>query len=102
MRATASILPFLFLAICGCSRKLPGPEACRAFALAELGVQPGTPATALPRVPGLSAQAEELTRQCLATPWDYPLLGCLQARGSEQLCLARFQQRRASGYAHIE
>ena len=63
----------------------------------EVGVEPGTPATALPRVPGLRARAEELTRQCLATPWDYPLLGCLQTRGSEQLCLARFQRRRALG-----
>jgi len=102
MRALAFGLPLLFLALTGCARKLPGPEQCRAFALATVGVQPGTPATELPRVPGLRARAEELTRQCLATPWDYPLLGCLQSSGNERLCLARFQRRRELGNAHVE
>ena len=102
MRAIACGLPLLFLALTGCGRKLPGPEECRAFALAAVGVQPGTPATALPRLPGVRARAEELTRQCLATPFDYPLLDCLQGGFGQQLCLARFQQRRALGSADVE
>ena len=100
MRAIACGLPLLFLALSGCARKLPGPDECRAFALSAVGVERDTPATELPRLPGLRARAEELTRQCLATPWDYPLLGCLQTRGSEQLCLARFQRRRELGTAN--
>jgi hypothetical protein len=102
MRAIASCLPFLLLSLSGCARKLPGPEECRAFALAAVGVEPGTPAHALPRYAGLSARAEELTRQCLSTPWDYPLLTCLQGSTSERVCLARFEQRRALGSRDIE
>ena len=95
MRAIASCLPFVFLCALGCTRQLPGPAECRAFALLTVGVEPGTPASALSRVPKLAAQAEEVTQRCLTTPWDYQLLNCLGAGGSRRVCLSHFQARRA-------
>jgi hypothetical protein len=100
MRATAGCLPFLFLALAGCARRLPGPEECRAFALASVGVEPGTPAVLVETQPALAARADEVTRKCLTTPWDYQLLGCLQNGGSQHLCLTRFAQRRALVLEH--
>lgn len=90
----ASCLPFLLLLLSGCARKLPGPAECRAFALASLGVEPTTPASTLAPHRRLSERAEELTRQCLTTPWDYQLLNCLQNGGSSRLCMAGFETRR--------
>jgi hypothetical protein len=100
MRAIASYLPFSFLLALGalptngCARKLPGPAECRAFALASLEIEPGTPASLLAAEPQLAARAEELTNRCLTTPWDYPLLNCLGAGGSSRVCLSRFEARR--------
>jgi hypothetical protein len=94
MRAIASCLPFLLLLAAGCARKLPGPAECRAFALASIGVEPGTPASLLAQDPRLESSAEEVTRRCLTTPWDYPLLNCLSRGGSSRLCLTRFEARR--------
>ena len=96
MRAIAGCLPLLFcLALPGCQRSLPGPNECRAFALASVGVEPGTPAAALARHPELYAQAESLTQQCLTTPWDYKLLNCVASgAGSTRACLRSFQARR--------
>jgi hypothetical protein len=95
MRAIASYLPLLFCALqLGCQRRLPGPEECRSFALASLGVEPGTPAFALDRHPQLQARAEDLTHKCLTTPWDYKLLNCLAGGGSSRVCFVGFEQRR--------
>jgi hypothetical protein len=87
-------LLFCGLLLLGCQRRLPGPDECRSFALASVGVEPGTPATQLSRHPQLAARAEELTRQCLTTPWDYRLLNCLANGGSSRLCLTSFEARR--------
>ena len=98
MRALASCLPLLFaaLALNGCARRLPGPTECRNFALASVGFEPGTPLALVQRRPGLAAKAEEITHQCLTTPWDYQLLQCLQITGSRS-CLVSFE-RRLAGY----
>jgi hypothetical protein len=91
----ASCLPLLFCVLTlGCQRKLPGPEECRAFALASLGIEPETPAVALSRQLTLTARADELTRQCLTTPWDYQLLDCLGRSRSSRACLMSFEARR--------
>ena len=89
----ARCLPFLLLLLGGCARKLAGPAECRAFALASLGVEPTTPASALPPRARITQQAEELTHQCLTTPWDYQLLNCLQNGGSNRLCMSSFRAR---------
>ncbi|HKY34331.1 MAG TPA: hypothetical protein VJN18_00195 [Polyangiaceae bacterium] len=83
------------LTLASCQRKLPGPQECRAFALASLGLRAETPATLLARDPRLTARAEELTQICLTKPWDYQLLGCLQHGGGQQRCLMGFEQRRS-------
>ena len=98
MRALASCLPVLFcaLALSGCQRKLPGPTECRNFALVSVGFEPGTPMATVIRRPKLAAKAEEITRQCLTTPWDYQLLQCLQITGGRS-CFISFE-RRLAGY----
>ena len=94
MRAIAS-LPLLFLLASGCARKLPGPAECRAFALASVGVEQGTPASLLQaRAPRVAAEADAVTQRCLTTPWDYQLLNCLGSGGSRRVCLSRFEARR--------
>jgi hypothetical protein len=85
----------LLLLLGGCARKLPGPDECRAFALAAVGVEPGTPASALVNHQRLAQRADEVTRECLTVPWDYQLLNCLQNGGSSRLCLASFRARSA-------
>ncbi len=94
MRAIASCLLLLFLLASGCARKLPGPAECRAFALASIGLEPGTPASLLAQNRRLEARAEDVTRRCLTTPWDYQLLNCLGTGGSSRICLTTFEARR--------
>lgn len=93
MRAIASCLPLLLLCLASCSRKLPGPAECRAFALATLGVRPGTPAVNLEVEPRLALRAEDLTRECLTTPYDYELMQCLGQGGGRKLCARAFEAR---------
>lgn len=93
MRAIASCLPLLLLCLTGCARKLPGPDECRAFALAELGVRPGVTAVVLEVEPRLALRAEDLTRECLTVPYDYELLDCLGKGGSKRLCSRDFEAR---------
>ncbi len=97
MRAFAGCLPLLLLFAPGCARKLPGPAECRAFALASIGIEPGTPASLLAQNRRLEARAEEVTRRCLTTPWDYQLLNCLGTGGSSRVCLGTFEARRTAG-----
>jgi len=97
MRAIASYLPLVLLLASGCARQLPGPAECRAFALASIGVEQDTPASALAGQPRLAARAEDITRRCLTTPWDNQLLNCLGTGGSSRVCLARFEARRQGG-----
>jgi hypothetical protein len=94
MRLLAGCFPLLLLAS-GCARRLPGPDECRAFALASIGVEQGTPASSLAHSPRLATEAEDVTQRCLTTPWDHQLLNCLGTGGSRRVCLSRFEARRA-------
>jgi hypothetical protein len=96
MRAIAGCLPFLFLCLAGCARRLPGPLECRAVALSSVQLDPNTPAALVATNPRLEARVEEVTRQCLTTPWDYQLLDCLGSGVSSRACLVRFEARRAT------
>ena len=98
MRAIASCLPLLLLCLSGCARKLPGPAECRAFALGQLGVRPGTHALALEVEPRLALRAEDLTRECLTTPYDYELMNCLGQGISKRSCARAFEARHAASY----
>jgi len=97
MRVIAGCLPLLLLCLSGCSRRLPGPLECRAVALASVQLDPSTPAVLVATNPRLEARVEEVTRQCLTTPWDYQLLNCLGNGGSSRLCLGSFEARRVLG-----
>ena len=101
MRALVASLCLVLALLPGCARKLPGPQECRAFALASLGLDPEIPATLLASDRRLAARAEEVTQTCLTKPWDYQLLGCLQQGGSQQRCLVGYEQRRALR-SHVE
>lgn len=96
MRAIASCLPFLLLCLASCQRRLPGPSECRAFALEQIGVRSGTPAVRLEVEPRLALRAEDLTRECLTTPYDYELMSCLRQGGGKRLCARAFEARHAS------
>lgn len=96
MRAIAGCLPLLLCCLAGCTRRLPGPLECRAVALATAQLDPATPASVVARSPRLEARVEEITRQCLTTPWDYPLLNCLASTGNSRACLVRFEARRTN------
>lgn len=96
MRAIAGCLPFLLLLLPACTRRLPGPLECRGVALASVRLPASTPASLLARDPRLTARVEEITRECLTTPWDYELLRCLDAGGGGGACLRRFEARRAA------
>jgi hypothetical protein len=73
-----------------CRRKAPGPAECRTLAL-ELARVTGS--GALPRDASLKAQVDELTRECLLTPYDRELLRCVEESGRFRACRAEFVRR---------
>jgi hypothetical protein len=80
------------LLCCGCQRRAPGPDECRSFAQAALGIT--RPNDML--VPGMPERVADLTRDCLTTPFDRDLLRCVQETGRSRLCMLDFERRRAA------
>lgn len=76
-----------------CQRKAPGPEECRAFAYRAVGV---TRAEQLRR-PDVRDSVNELTQNCLTTPFDRELLQCVQLTGRLRACKLSFDARRNAG-----
>jgi hypothetical protein len=74
-----------------CRRKAPGPEECRRFALHAAGVRS---ARDLSRSSRLRASIDDLTRECLVTPYDRELLRCVEESGRLRACQSRFELRR--------
>ena len=72
-----------------CQRKAPGPEECREFAYHAAGVR--TQADLL--VPGALKRVDDLTTECLLTPFDRELLACVEQGLSTRLCLHDFDLR---------
>jgi hypothetical protein len=89
MRRSLAVLT-LSLATTACARKAPGPEECRRFAHRTSGVSP----LELARAPQLRERVDELIRQCLTTPYDRELLGCVEQTGRLRACTLDFEQRR--------
>ncbi len=79
------LLPSLLVT---CQRKAPGPYACHRFALQALGVPDGAELT-----PQAYAAIDELTRECITTPYDRALLRCVDDGLPPRRCLADFQLR---------
>jgi hypothetical protein len=76
--------------LAACERKAPGPDECQAFAYQALGIRESRD---LMR-PGAIDRVEDLTRDCLTTPFDRALLRCVEETGRARYCLEDFQQRR--------
>jgi hypothetical protein len=72
-----------------CHRKAPGPEECREFAYQAIGVR----SEADLRIPGALKQVDELTTQCLLTPFDRELLACVEQGLAARVCLRDFDLR---------
>ena len=76
-----------------CERKAPGPAECRAFALAVAGVA-GEEGLGSGR---LRADVDELTRECLVTPYDRQMLRCFDETGRLLACRIALERRRKGG-----
>jgi hypothetical protein len=73
---------------CAC-RKLPGPSECQRVAAAILGIQDAT-VLADPRV---KHEFDQLTTDCLLTPFDRELVRCIEESNRSRLCLGQFRYR---------
>jgi hypothetical protein len=82
-----AIMAFFLLPL-ACSRKAPGPAECNEFALRAVGVRDER-MLAIERV---RTAVDNLTVQCLVTPFDRELLRCTEELGL-RVCLADFQRR---------
>ncbi len=88
---SAALLLALLLLPTACSRKAPGPDDCRRFALQVVGVTNPQ----MLRSPRVEAAVDQLTNRCLTTPFDRQLLACVSRVGDVQRCFAAFQARHA-------
>ena len=75
----------------GCHRKAPGPEECREFALRAYGLKDDD------QIESEAAldQIDDLTTECLVTPYDRELLACVEGGGATGRCLSQFSARRS-------
>jgi hypothetical protein len=87
----------LLLALCACDRKAPGPDECRAFALAALGLSSEEElAGASPRRRAVRDDVDAITRECLVMPYDREFLRCTLETGRGRACRLAFDHRRAN------
>jgi hypothetical protein len=84
--ALALVLPALASA---CHRKAPGPQECLEFAYRALGVR----SEAELQIPGVLKRVDDLTTECLVTPFDRELLACVEQGLDTRVCLRDFDQR---------
>jgi hypothetical protein len=80
----------LTAATVSCTRRLPGPAECRALALTIAGVQAREE---LP-TPRHVAQVDQLTRECLVTPFDRTMLRCVEETRHYASCRRELERRR--------
>jgi len=83
-------LVLLTLGGASCQRRSPGPQECRDFALAVAGVR-----TREELHPRHLPQLDNLTRECLVTPYDRTMLRCVEESGQIAACHREFLRRRA-------
>lgn len=90
-RAARARLPLLLAMIvaAGCHRKAPGPEECVAFAMREVGVETQEQLD----YPGVRDRVDELTTECLLTPYDRELIACVERGQPQRYCLREFELR---------
>jgi hypothetical protein len=83
---------FGLLLTSSCRRKAPGPEQCRRLALALHGVRSERE---LQRSARMRAEVDDITRECLVTPYDHEMFRCLEEGARFRNCRARLVQRSA-------
>jgi hypothetical protein len=74
----------------GCRRSAPGPEECTALALAAAGVSRREDV----RSAALLEKVDELTRECLVTPYDRTFVRCMEETRHYPACRRDFARRR--------
>jgi hypothetical protein len=95
-RAALAVLAGVLVS--ACTRKAPGPQECRSFALAVFGVVRELERDAETRRSlAVREHVDELTRECLVTPYDRQLLRCTVETGRARACRAAFERRRSRG-----
>jgi hypothetical protein len=85
-----ALLALLTTGQSGCQRKAPGPEECVLFAHVSYGVPRGGRVESAT----LRTKIDELTRECLLTPYDRELIACTLEGGSPRACMRAFSARR--------
>jgi len=83
-------LAALLLLLAGCARKAPGPAECQRFSYRVAGVTRQEQLA----VRELKERVDELIRQCLTTPYDRELIGCVEDTGRMRACTLDFERRR--------
>jgi hypothetical protein len=78
-----------FSAATGCERKAPGPRECVTFSYEVLGVTPRQVQTS----GRVKSAVDELTAECLTTPYDRALLDCVRSGNAPRGCYAAFRAR---------
>lgn len=72
----------------GCARKAPGPDECREFAYLVYNVGKSA------RLEQVREDVDELTRECLVTPYDREYLRCVEESGNLRRCQVSFLARK--------
>ncbi len=74
---------------CACERKAPGPAECQAFALHVAGINSRDDLES----PRDREKLDNLTRECLVTPYDRELLRCVEVTSQFRLCQVEYRRR---------
>jgi hypothetical protein len=72
-----------------CHRKAPGPEECLDFAYRAVGVQSDRELA----VPSIAKRVNEITTECLVTPYDRELVACVEQGLGARRCMRDFEVR---------
>jgi len=73
-------------------RRLPGPTECQRVAAGLLGLED----LRLLSDPRVKAEFDQLTRDCLLTPYDAELVRCVDETVHFRQCVVEFKRRRES------
>ena len=87
--AAVFFIAFSAFASIGCSSKLPGPAECERVALRASGIRTLDQL----RFPHVRVAVENLTNECLTTPFDRETVRCMEEVGAFQICIRDFVLR---------
>lgn len=86
VRLGAMVVVLLAVGATGCSSKLPGPAECERVALRASGIR----SLDQLRFPHVRETVENLTHECLTTPFDRETVRCMEEVGAFQICIRDF------------